>query len=169
MTLHINFRMNFGLLVCSCRSCHIIQIIPSHLFFMCLSSLAFIGFRRGLSITYCIEEVHECKLRERTDFCLLTFAWAEQANIYKEKNGGEGRPDRWAAAGRAEHHKMHPDWCEDICLEVALLLHWDTKVTCQSGHFISSKPPRAPKRCLLFAKIHAKMWSWSISIKTQYK
>lgn len=44
-----------------------IQIIPSHL--ICLSSLAFIGFRRGLSITYCIEEVHECKLRERTDFC----------------------------------------------------------------------------------------------------
>lgn len=37
-------------------------------FLISLSSLAFIGFSSGLSITYCIEEEHECKLRERVDF-----------------------------------------------------------------------------------------------------
>ena len=38
-------------------------------FFVCPPSLVFIGFRSGLSIRYCIEEVHECKLRHRTHFC----------------------------------------------------------------------------------------------------
>lgn len=131
----INYRSEVG------ASCSFLLVKPTLQlfcinFFLCLSSFVFIVFRIALPITYCIEEVHKCKFV--TFVSLSTQAFTQKG---RERRGDQ-TDKQLQGEQRAGHHKMHPDWCEDVCLGVALSSHWGTKVTCQSGHLISSKPPQ---------------------------
>lgn len=132
--IHLIIAMKLGRLVHSCWSsqhCNYSALTFCLSFIFCIHCI-----QNSLPITYCIEEVHKCKFV--TFVSLSTQAFREKG---RERRGNQ-TDKQLQGEQRAGHRKMHPDWCEDVCLGVALSFHWVTKVTCQSGHLISSKPPQ---------------------------